>query len=89
MFRSFSGGVLFAERKRPGSLVYDVDELPPTYLTAAFAIQHVLAMSIGWIHVIVMVDAIGGSRADAQGLLWLSMIASGITTILHLHSWEE
>lgn len=81
-FRSLSGGVMFSERKRPGSLTYDVDDLPPTHLTIVLAFQHVLAMSIGWIYVIVMVDAIGGSRADAQSLLRLSMIASGITTIL-------
>ena len=80
--RVLSRGVMFPERKRPGSLTYDVDDLPPTYLTIVLAIQHVLSMSIGWIYVIVMVDAIGGSRADAQGLLRFSMIASGITTIL-------
>ena len=39
-------------------------------------------MSVGWIYVIVAIDAMGGSRADAQSLLRISMIASGITTIL-------
>lgn len=71
-----------ARRKRPASLAYDVNEIPPAPLTVALAFQHVLAMSIGWIYVIVVVDAIGGSSASAQSLLRLSMIASGITTIL-------
>jgi NCS2 family nucleobase:cation symporter-2 len=79
--RSFSSGALFSTRKRPGSLAYDVDDIPPAYLTWALAFQHVLAMSIGWIYVIVVVDAMSGSRADAQSLLRVSMIASGITTI--------
>ncbi len=51
-------------------------------LTLALACQHVLAMSVGWIYVIVAIDAMGGGRADAQSLLRMSMIASGITTIL-------
>jgi len=79
--RSFSSGTVFPKRKRPGSLAYDVDDIPPDYLTWALAFQHVLAMSIGWIYVIVVVDAMSGSRADAQSLLRVSMIASGITTI--------
>jgi NCS2 family nucleobase:cation symporter-2 len=80
--RSLSSGTIIHMRKRPGSLAYDVDDIPPPYLTWALAFQHVLAMSIGWIYVIVVVDAMNGSRTDAQGLLRLSMIASGITTIL-------
>jgi len=51
-------------------------------LSLVLACQHVLAMSVGWIYVIVAIDAMGGSRADAESLLRLSMIASGLTTIL-------
>src|SRR5215472_1152875 len=69
-------------RKRPPSLAYDVDEVPPASLSIALALQHVLAMSVGWIYVIVAVDAIGGTSSDAQSLLRWSMIASGLTTIL-------
>lgn len=69
-------------RKRPSTLTYDVDEVPPLSLSLLLACQHVLAMSLGWIYVIVAIDAIGGSRADAQSLLRLSMIASGLATIL-------
>src|SRR5215469_12887690 len=69
-------------RKRPPTLTYDVDEVPPVPLTLALALQHVLAMSVGWIYVIVAVDAMGGTGSAAQALLRMSMIASGVTTIL-------
>lgn len=39
-------------------------------------------MSVSWIYLIVAVNAMGGTLADAQSLLRLSMIASGVTTIL-------
>ncbi len=80
--RFISGDARFPERKRPGALDYDVDEVPPPSLTFALAFQQVLAMSIGWIYVIVAVDSIGGSRIDAQNLLRISMLASGVATIL-------
>lgn len=80
--RSFSSTVVRPRRKRPASIIFDVDEVPPRVLTFVLACQHVLAMSIGWIYVIVAIEAIGGSRSDAQSLMRMSMIASGITTIL-------
>jgi NCS2 family nucleobase:cation symporter-2 len=39
-------------------------------------------MSVGWIYVVVAVNAIGGTPAQAQSLIRMSMIAAGITTIL-------
>lgn len=77
--RAISSGIRFSERKRPGVLAYDV---PPASLTVALAFQQVLAMSISWIYVIVAVDSIGGTRMDAQNLLRISMLASGVATIL-------
>jgi xanthine/uracil permease len=81
-FRSLSSGGRIPDRKRPGALAYDVDEVPPHYLTLLLGCQHLVAMSVGWIYVVVTVSAMGASRADAQALLRVSMIASGITTIL-------
>src|SRR5215471_16677131 len=80
--RSLSAVPLKSRRKRPSTLTYDVDEVPPLPFTLALACQHVLAMSVAWIYVIVAVDAMGGTSAAAQSLLRLSMIASGVTTIL-------
>ena len=81
-FHLLSGKATTPRRKRPSTLAYDVDEVPPIPLTLALAIQHVLAMSVGWIYVMVAVDAMGGGGPTAQALLRMSMIASGVTTIL-------
>ena len=70
------------ERKRPPTLAYDVDEVPSLPLRAILSVQHVLAMSVGWIYVVVGVNSMGGSAAQAESLIRMSMIASGVATIL-------
>jgi len=40
-------------RKRPPTLIYSVDEVPPWPLRLTLAFQHVLAMSVGWVYVLV------------------------------------
>lgn len=73
----------FMERpKRPPQLIYSVDEMPPIGSTLVLGLQHVFVMSVGWIFVVVLVTAIGGTAAQAQGIIRVSMIASGIATIL-------
>jgi xanthine permease XanP len=71
-----------AKRKRPATLVYDVDEAPPLPLRITLAVQHVLAMAVGWIYVVVGVSSMGGSPAQTESLIRMSMIASGVATIL-------
>ena len=73
-------------RKRPPTLIYSVDEVPPWPLRLTLAFQHVLAMSVGWVYVVVAVNVIGGTPGQAQSLIRMSMIASGITTILQMGS---
>jgi xanthine permease XanP len=68
--------------KRPPSLVYAVNEIPPLPVRLTLAFQHVLAMSVGWIYVVVAMNVIGGTSAQAQNLIRMSMIGSGIATIL-------
>ncbi len=68
--------------KKPSTLVYGVEEIPPTAVTVVLGLQHVFLISVGWIFVVVLIDAIGGSVADAQSVIRLSMIASGVATIL-------
>lgn len=70
--------------KRPPTLIYSVDEAPPWPLRLTLAFQHVLAMSVGWVYVVVAVNVIGGTAGQAQSLIRMSMIASGITTILQM-----
>ena len=39
-------------------------------------------MSVGWIYVLLVVNAVGGTSIEAQNLIRMSMIASGIATIV-------
>ena len=45
-------------------------------------IQHVFVMTAGWIMVVVIVTTIGGTPEEVANVLRMSMIASGIATIL-------
>ncbi len=67
---------------KPANLIYGVDEIPPVSVRLLLAFQHVSVMSVGWIFVVVLVTAIGGTRADAGDVIRMSMIASGLATIL-------
>jgi len=54
------------KRKRPSLLAYDVDEIPPLAIRASLSVQHVLAMSVGWIYVVVAVTGIGAHRSKPR-----------------------
>jgi NCS2 family nucleobase:cation symporter-2 len=69
-------------RKRPTSLLYDVDDNPPLPVRLGASIQHVLLMSIGWLYIVVIVNAVGGTESQAQDLIRMSMIAAGLGTIV-------
>jgi xanthine permease XanP len=51
-------------------------------VTLLLAIQHVSVISVGWIFVVVLVTAIGGTPAESGDVIRMSMIASGLATIL-------
>lgn len=67
---------------KPASLIYGVDDVPPRAVTLLLALQHVSVMSVGWIFVVVLVTAIGGTRSQSGDVIRMSMIASGLATIL-------
>lgn len=46
------------------------------------ALQHVFVMSSGWIFVVVIATSIGASAPEMQMMIRMSMIASGLATIL-------
>ena len=69
-------------RRKPSNLIYDVDEVPPVWLRCVLALQHVLLISVGWIFVVVMVSGFGGTAAQAQAVIRVSMLVSGVATIL-------
>jgi NCS2 family nucleobase:cation symporter-2 len=69
-------------RKRPSGLLYDVDETPPLLVRLAVSLQHVFLLSVGWLYVVVIVNSIGGTEAQAESIIRISMIAGGLATIL-------
>ncbi|HTS10193.1 MAG TPA: solute carrier family 23 protein [Terriglobales bacterium] len=69
-------------RKRPSNLLYDVDETPPLLVSLGVSFQHVFLLSVGWLYVVVIVNSIGGTEAQAQSIIRISMIAGGLATIL-------
>jgi xanthine permease XanP len=68
--------------KKPAGLIYGVDEKPPLSTLLLLGLQHVSVMSVGWIFVVVIVTGIGGTQEEVTNMLRMSMIASGIATIL-------
>src|SRR5580700_590951 len=75
-------GVKRSARVKPANLIYSVDEVPPIPLAIVLGLQHVFVMSVGWIFVVVVATSIGASALETQTLIRMSMIASGLATIL-------
>jgi len=68
--------------KRPPNLIYGVDDKPPLGTTLLLGLQHVVVISVGWVFVVVIVTGMGGTEIQAANIIRVSMIASGIATIL-------
>jgi xanthine permease XanP len=68
--------------KKPSNLIYGVDDKPPLGTAVLLGLQHVFVISVGWILVVVIVTGFGGTREQAGQVIQISMIASGIATIL-------
>ena len=81
-WREWRGPIAFPGRRKPANLIYDVDDVPPVAVQIMGALQHLFVISVGWIYVLLVVNAIGGTSSETQNLIRMSMIASGIATIL-------
>ncbi|MGH7798303.1 MAG: uracil-xanthine permease family protein [Candidatus Binatia bacterium] len=68
--------------KKQAGLIYGVDDKPPLTASVLLGLQHVFVMTSGWVLVVVIVTTIGGTREEVANVLRMSMIASGIATIL-------
>jgi xanthine permease XanP len=68
--------------KKPANLIYGVDDKPPLTASLLLALQHVFVMTSGWVLVVVVVATVGGTQEEIANVLRMSMIASGIATIL-------
>src|SRR5262249_32902498 len=71
-----------SERRKPANLIYDVDEVPTLSLRLILALQHVFVTSVGWIFVVVVINGMGGTAEQAGAVMRVSMVASGLATIL-------
>ena len=68
--------------KKPTNLIYAVEDKPPLAATILLGLQHVSVMSVGWTFVMVIVTGIDGTSKQAESVIQISMIVSGIATIL-------
>jgi len=68
--------------KKPACLIYGVDDKPPLTASVLLGIQHVFVMTSGWVLLVVVVITIGGTQEEVANMLRMSMIASGIATML-------
>lgn len=76
------GAIAFTPRKKPANLIYDVDDAPPMAVQITAAFQQLFVISAGWIYVLLVVTAIGGTAGESENLIRMSMIGSGIATII-------
>ncbi|MEI7634060.1 MAG: solute carrier family 23 protein [bacterium] len=74
--------------KRPSGLIYGVQDMPPVAVLAALAVQHIFLMSSTLVLPVVLVKEIGGSFDQIRSVVGLSMIASGLGTILQAMRWR-
>ena len=81
-WRDWRSPIAFPGRKKPANLIYDVDDIPPMAVQIPAAFQHLFVLSVGWVYVLLVVNAMGGTSAEMQSLIRMSMIASGIATIV-------
>jgi xanthine permease XanP len=68
--------------KRPPNLIYSVEEKPPVGTLILLGVQHIFVISVGWIFVVVIISGMGGTSEQAEHVIQVSMIVSGVATIL-------
>ncbi|MCK9440375.1 MAG: purine/pyrimidine permease [Methanothrix sp.] len=68
--------------RKPTNLIYGVDDEPPLTTTLLLGFQHIFILSIAFIFPVVIVTEIGGSPEDAQNLICMAMLATGLSTAL-------
>lgn len=68
--------------RKPTNLFYGVDDEPPLTATLLLGFQHIFILSIAFIFPVVIVSEIGGTPEDAQNLICMAMLATGLSTAL-------
>jgi NCS2 family nucleobase:cation symporter-2 len=68
--------------RKPTNLIYGVDDDPPLATTLLLGFQHIFILSIAFVFPVVIVSEIGGRPEDAQVLISMAMLATGLSTAL-------
>ncbi len=68
--------------QKPLNLTYGVDDRPPLVTSFILAIQHLMILATALLFPVLLVNSVGGSPTQMQGLVSLTMIAGGVGTIL-------
>ena len=68
--------------QKPSNLFYGVQDIPPFRMTLLLGLQHVMVMSVTLILPVLIVQAMGGTPAQAQSLIRMSLIAGGSYTLI-------
>ncbi len=68
--------------KKPGNLVYGVDETPPVPVTVLSALQHVGLVAIFLVYPLVVSREAGASVATSMSILSLAMLVLGVGTVI-------
>lgn len=68
--------------RKPSNLLYGVDESPGRIALVLMGFQHISLMAIAFIFPVIIIEAIGGNLDEAEGLIRMAMLATGIGTIL-------
>lgn len=68
--------------RKPENIIYGVNDKPPLPATLLLGLQHIFVMSSTLLLPVVIVSQIGGSFQQIRDVVALSLIASGIGTIL-------
>ncbi len=73
---------------KPSNLIYGLEDRPPLSVLAALSIQHIFLMSSTLVLPVALVTEIGGSLAEVQATVAMTMLACGIGTILQAARWR-
>jgi len=68
--------------KKPPELVYGVEDKPPLPTCLLLGLQHIFIITIVLVFPVVIVRSIGGTPEQAEFFVSMSMLASGVGTIL-------
>jgi xanthine permease XanP len=74
--------------RKPSNLIYGVNENPRIYTLILLGMQHISLLTIAFIFPVIIISEIGGLPVDSENLIRLSMVATGLTTILMGLNWR-